>query len=245
VGEAAEFIRRGVADIAITGGTEALIRDFAIAGFCAMRALPWNYNDNPQAASRPFDAKREGFVFSEGAAALVLEELEHARARGGRIYAELLGHASSTDAFHVAQPDPEALGPARAMRWALADGGLQPGDVDYINAHGTSTPLNDSTETRAIKNVFGEQAYKVAISSTKSMIGHAMGASGALETIACALTIYHGIIPPTINYEFPDPECDLDYTPNQARERVVRVAISNSLGLGGQNACVALGRYQA
>ena len=244
VGEAAEYIRRDVADIVITGGTEALIRDFSIAGFCAMRALPLNYNDRPEAASRPFDAKREGFIFSEGSAALVLESLEHALARGAHIYAELAGHASSTDAFHVAQPDPEAAGPVRAMRWALKDAGMLPEEIEYINAHGTSTPLNDSTETRAIKSVFGEHAYKLAISSTKSMMGHAMGASGALEAIACALTITNGIIAPTINYEFPDPECDLDYVPNQARHQAVRTALSNSFGLGGQNACLILKRYQ-
>ena len=162
VGEAAEFIRRGSADMVITGGTEALIRDFAIGGFCSMRALPTSFNDNPEAASRPFDAKREGFVFSEGAAALVLESLEHAQARGARIYAEVAGHASSADAYHMAAPDPEALGPARAMRWALADAGLAPDEVDYINAHGTSTPLNDATETKAIKMVFGEHAYQLA-----------------------------------------------------------------------------------
>jgi len=244
VGEAAEFIRRGVADVVIAGGTEALIRDFSIAGFCAMRALPVNYNDNPEAASRPFDAKREGFIFSEGAAALVIESLEHAQARGARIYAELAGHASSTDAFHVAQPDPEAAGPVRAMRWAINDAGLKPEEIDYINAHGSSTALNDSTETRAIKALFGEHAYKLAISSTKSMLGHAMGASGALEAIACALAITHGIIPPTINYENPDPECDLDYVPNKARQQPVNTAMSNSFGLGGQNACLVLKRFQ-
>lgn len=244
VGEAAEFVRRGAADIVITGGAEALICDFAIAGFCAMRALPVNFNDNPQAASRPFDARREGFLFSEGAAALVLEELEHAKARGARIYAEVAGYASSSDAFHVAQPDPEAKGPVRAMRWALADGGIQPNEVDYINAHGSSTPLNDSMETLAIKKLFGEHAHKLAISSTKSMVGHAMGASGALETIAVALAIHHGIIPPTINYEEPDPACDLDYVPNQARRQPVSVGLSNSFGLGGQNACIVLKRYQ-
>ncbi len=244
IGEAAEYIRRGVADVVIAGGTEALIRDFSIAGFCAMRALPVNYNDNPEAASRPFDAKREGFIFSEGAATLVLESLEHAQARGARIYAEVAGHASSTDAFHVAQPDPEAAGPVRAMRWALKDAGLLPEELVYINAHGSSTPLNDSAETHAIKVLFGEHAYKLAISSTKSMLGHAMGASGALEAIACTLAITHGIIPPTINYEHPDPECDLDYVPNKARQQPVNTAMSNSFGLGGQNACLVLKRFQ-
>lgn len=244
IGEAAELIRRGAADIVITGGTEALIRDFAIGGFCAMRALPVNYNDRPEAASRPFDAKREGFVFSEGAAALVLESEEHANARGARIYAEVAGHASSADGYHMAAPDPEAAGPARAMRWAIEDAGLSPKDVDYVNAHGTSTQLNDLTETRATKLVFGEHAHHLRISSTKSMLGHAMGASGSLEAIVCALTITHGWIPPTINYEYPDPECDLDYTPNKARQQKVNVTLSNSLGLGGQNACLVLKRYQ-
>ncbi len=243
VGEAAEFIRRGSADIVVAGGTEALIRDYAIGGFCAMRALPLNYNDCPEAASRPFDARREGFLFSEGAAVLILESLEHALARGARIYCEVAGHASSADAFHVAAPDPEAAGPARALRWALKDAGLQPTEVDYINAHGTSTPLNDETETRAIKNVFGEHAYKLAVSSTKSMLGHAMGASGALEALACSLIITHGIIPPTINYEYPDPACDLDCVPNRARKQEIKVALSNSFGLGGQNACLILKKY--
>jgi len=244
VGEAAEYIRRGAADIVITGGTEAIIKDFSIGGFCAMRALPVNYNDHPEAASRPFDAKREGFIFSEGAGALVLENMDHALARGARIYAEVAGQASSADGFHIAAPDPEAAGPIRAIRWALADAGLNPIDVDYINAHGTSTPLNDLTETRAIKTVFGEHAYHLAISSTKSMIGHAMGASGALEAIVCALTIAKGVIHPTINYEYPDPECDLDYVPNQARKQNVNVTLSNSFGLGGQNACLILRRYE-
>jgi beta-ketoacyl-acyl-carrier-protein synthase II len=243
VGEAAEYIRRGAADLVVTGGVEGLIRDYSIAGFCAMRALATSYNDCPEAASRPFDAKREGFIFSEGAAALVVESLEHALKRGARIYAEVAGHASSGDAFHVAAPDPEAAGPIRCMRWALADAGLSPMDVDYINAHGTSTPLNDSTETKAIKAVLGEHAYKVPISSTKSMVGHAMGASGALEAIVCAKTICHGIIHPTINYENPDPVCDLDYVPNQARQQAVSVTLSNSFGLGGQNACLVLKRY--
>lgn len=208
-----------------------------------MHALPVNYNDHPEAASRPFDAKREGFIFSEGAGALVLENMDHALARGARIYAEVAGQASSADGFHIAAPDPEAAGPIHAIRWALADAGLNPIDVDYINAHGTSTPLNDLTETRVIKTVFGEHAYHLAISSTKSMIGHAMGASGALEAIVCALTIAKGVIHPTINYEYPDPECDLDYVPNQARKQNVNVTLSNSFGLGGQNACLILRRY--
>jgi 3-oxoacyl-[acyl-carrier-protein] synthase II len=245
IGEAAEFIRRGQADVVITGGTEALIQDFAIGGFCSMRALATSFNENPAAASRPFDSRREGFIFSEGSASLVLERLETALARGAHIYAEVGGHASSADAYHMAAPDPEAAGPARAMRWALQDAGLAPNCVDYINAHGTSTPLNDTTETRAIKMVFGEDAYNLSISSTKSMLGHAMGASGALEALACSLVIHHGLIPPTINYEYPDPECDLDYTPNQARRRQVNVTLSNSFGLGGQNACLVLKKYKS
>ncbi len=243
IGEATELIRRGSADLVISGGTEALIRDFAIGGFCSMRALPTSYNDHPEAASRPFDARREGFIYSEGSATVILESLDHARARGARIYAEVAGHASSADAYHVAQPDPTAAGPIRAMRWALQDAGLPPEAVDYINAHGSSTPLNDISETKAIKMVFGEHAYRLAVSSTKSMIGHAMGASGTLEAIACILAIYHGWIPPTINYEYPDPECDLDYVPNQARKKTINVALSNSFGLGGQNACLVLKRY--
>lgn len=244
IGDAAELIRRGAADVVITGGTEALIYDFAIGGFCAMRALPVNFNDDPEAASRPFDARREGFIFSEGAASLVLESLEHAKSRGACILAEIAGHASSSDAYHMAAPDPEAWGPQRAMRWALEDAGMVPNQVDYINAHGTSTPLNDPTETYAIKQVFNEHAYNVAISSTKSMLGHAMGASGSIEALVCVKVINEGIIPPTINYETPDPDCDLDYTPNQARQMPVHVALSNSFGLGGQNACLIVKQFQ-
>jgi 3-oxoacyl-[acyl-carrier-protein] synthase II len=243
IGEAAEYIRRGVADLVITGGTEALMQNWAIAGFCAMRALPLSYNDNPTEASRPFDAAREGFVFSEGSGVLVLEDLEHAQRRGARIYAEIAGHASSSDAYHFAAPEPEGRGPIRAMRWALQDANLPPEAVDYINAHGTSTPLNDPMETKAIKAVFGEHAYHMAVSSTKSMIGHAMGAAGALEAIACILTIWNKVIPPTINYTTPDPECDLDYVPNQARPAEVKVTLSNSFGLGGQNACLVVKKF--
>jgi 3-oxoacyl-[acyl-carrier-protein] synthase II len=243
VGEGSEFIRRNACDIVIVGGTEALVCDVAIGGFTAMRALPVNYNQNPTAASRPFDARREGFVFSEGAAALILENLEHALARNARIYAEVLGHASSSDGYHIAAPDPDAAGAIRTMRWALYNAQINPQQVEYINAHGSSTPLNDLAETKAIKALFGEHAYKLAVSSTKSMIGHAMGASGALEAIACALAIFHGIIPPTINLEFPDPECDLDYVPNIARKADVNIALSNSFGLGGQNACLILKKF--
>ncbi len=244
IGEGTDFIRRGLADVVISGGTEALMRDWSIAGFAAMRALPVNYNDQPEKASRPFDAKREGFVFSEGAGAVILESLEHARGRGAHIYAEVLGYASAADAFHIAAPHPEGEGAIRTMNWALANAGIQPEDVDYINAHGSSTPLNGLIETKAIKAVFGERAYQIPVNSTKSMIGHAMGASGTLEAIVCAKSIQENVLHPTINYENPDPECDLDYVPNQSREHSVDVALSNSFGLGGQNACLVLKRFE-
>jgi 3-oxoacyl-[acyl-carrier-protein] synthase II len=244
IGEGAELIRRGAADLVIAGGTEALVIDWSLASFSAMRALPINYNDNPQHASRPFDAKREGFVFSEGAAAFILESLEHAQQRNARIYAEIAGYSSSSDAIHIAAPDPDGLGPARAMSWALEDANLKPEQVEYINAHGSSTPINDVMETKAIKHLFGEHAYELAVSSTKSMIGHAMGAAGALEATACVLAIYDGWLPPTINYEYPDPECDLDYIPNQARQQNVSVVMSNSFGLGGQNACLVIQKME-
>jgi 3-oxoacyl-[acyl-carrier-protein] synthase II len=243
VGEASEFIRRGAADVMICGGVEAMIHFSAIVGFSAMRALSAR-NDEPEQASRPFDADRDGFVFSEGCAIFVLEGLEHAQARGARIHAEVLGQASSSDAFHVAQPDPEGMGASRAMQWALDDAGLQPNAVDYINAHGSSTPISDPVETKAIKRTFGDCAYEVPISSTKSMIGHAMGGAGAIEAAVCTLTVEQGIIHPTINLETPDPECDLDYVPEGARNADVRVALSNSFGLGGQNACLVLGRFE-
>lgn len=244
IGEAAELIWTGKADIVITGGTEALIEDYSIAGFCAMRALPTNYNDTPELASRPFDAKREGFILSEGSGSLIVESLESALARGAHVYAEIIGQASTSDAFNIAQPDPDATGAIRVMRWALENAGIAPTQIDYINAHGTSTPLNDLTETKAIKEVFGSHAYSIPISSTKSMIGHSMGASGALEAIACVLTINNEIIHPTINYTNPDPECDLDYVPNQARKASVRYALSNSFGLGGQNATLILKKFE-
>ncbi len=245
VGEAALAIRNGRADVIIAGGCEAQIQEFAIAGFCAMRALPVNFNDDPQRASRPFDAKREGFVFSEGAACLVLESLEHARARNADIYAEFAGFASSNDGYHVAAPDPSAAGPVRTMAWAMEDAGIDPGQIDYINAHGTSTPANDAVETLAIKKLFGDRAPKIPISSTKSMLGHAMGASGAIEAAVCALTIKHGVIHPTINYEFPDPDCDLDYVPDGPRNTNPQVTLSNSFGLGGQNACLVLKKLES
>jgi 3-oxoacyl-[acyl-carrier-protein] synthase II len=243
IGEAAELIRRGVADIVVTGGVEAVITPTPIAGFSVMRALSTR-NDEPERASRPFDRDRDGFVFSEGSATLVLEELEHARARGANIYAEVLGHASSSDAYHVAQPDPEGAGAVRAMKWAIEDAGLQPKDIQYINSHGPGTIINDPTETLAIKTLFGERAYGIAINSTKSMIGHPMGGAGAIEALACALTLREGVIHPTINLEHPDPACDLDYVPGEARRMQVETALSNSFGLGGQNACLVLGRYR-
>jgi beta-ketoacyl-acyl-carrier-protein synthase II len=243
VGEASEFVRRGAADVMICGGVEAMIHFTAIVGFCAMRALSAR-NDEPERASRPFDADRDGFVFSEGCAIFVLEALEHAQARGAHIRAEVLGHASSSDAFHVAQPDPEGMGASRAMQWALDDADLPPSAIGYINAHGSSTPISDPIETKAIKRTFGDYAYEIPISSTKSMIGHPMGGAGAIEAAACALTVEQGIIHPTINLETPDPECDLDYVPKGARKADVRIALSNSFGLGGQNACLVLGRFE-
>ncbi len=243
VGQAADLIRLGAADVMICGGVEALIHFAPITSFCAMRALSTR-NDEPQKASRPFDADRDGFVYSEGCAVLVLESLGHARGRGAHVRAEVLGHASSSDAYHVAQPHPEGRGAIQAMRRALDDARLRPSDVDYVNAHGTSTPINDAVETKAIKEVFGRRAYQLPISSTKSMIGHAMGGAGAIEAAVCVKTIEEGIIHPTINLETPDPACDLDYVPGGARQADVRVALSNSFGLGGQNACLVLGRFE-
>jgi beta-ketoacyl-acyl-carrier-protein synthase II len=243
LGEAAEFIRRGAADIMIAGGVEGLIIEVTFVGFCQMQALSTR-NDEPERASRPFDADRDGFVFSEGAAVFLLEELEHARERGAPIVAEVLGHGSSSDGFHVAQPDPEGEGAMRAMRWALEDAGIRPDEVDYINAHGSGTPLNDLAETTAIKGIFGDYAYQIPISATKSMIGHPMGGAGAIEALACAMTLRDQIIHPTINLETPDPECDLDYVPGTARPAKVEVTLSNSFGLGGQNACLVLGKVE-
>jgi beta-ketoacyl-acyl-carrier-protein synthase II len=242
IGEAAQIIKNGKADVVIAGAVEALIYLFAFAGFTSMRALPTSFNDAPDKASRPFDAKREGFVFSEGAACMVLERLDNAIARDAHIYAEVGGYATSSDGFHVAAPDPSAKGAILTMTRALEDAKVKPEDVTYINAHGTSTPANDAVETLAIKKVFGEMAYSIPISSTKSMIGHAMGASGAIEAAVCALSIERGTIHPTINYENPDPECDLDYVPNEARKHDVDVVLSNSFGLGAQNACLVLRR---
>jgi 3-oxoacyl-[acyl-carrier-protein] synthase II len=241
VGEGAEIIRRGDADAILAGGAEACMHPLILAGFCAMRGLAAE-DEHPPRASRPFDALRSGFVMGEGACVLVLEELEAARARGAAIYAEILGYGASNDAYHLAAPEPEATGVAEMMRQALRRAGVEPERVGYINAHGTSTPLGDAAETRAIKDVFGDHAYRVAVSSTKSVMGHCFGAAGAIEAMMCVLAIHEGTLPPTINYEHPDPECDLDYVPNEARGAEVDVALSNAMGLGGHNACVLVGR---
>ena len=242
IGEAAEAIRRGAVNVVLAGGSEASISKIGLSGFCILKALSTN-NDEPEKASRPFDANRDGFVPAEGAGILVLESLEHALDRGASILAEVVGYGASSDAFHAVQPDENGEGASRAMRWALANAGITTEDVDYINAHGTSTPLNDAVETMAIKNVFGERAYAVPISSTKSMIGHALGGAGALEAVACVKTIQDGIIHPTVNQENPDPACDLDYVPNVARRQQVDVVLSNSFGFGGQNTCIVLRRF--
>ena len=241
VGEGAELIRRGAADAVLAGGTESCIHPLILAGFCAMRGLVAEEED-PTRASRPFDATRAGFVMGEGACILVLEELEAAQARGATIYAEVLGYGASNDAHHMAQPDPDSVGVAEMMRSALERAGVEPERVGYLNAHGTSTPLGDLAETNAIKQVFGDHAYRLAVSSTKSVTGHCFGAAGAVEAMMCALALHHGVLPPTINLRNPDPECDLDYVPNEAREAQVEVALSNAMGLGGHNGCVLLGR---
>jgi 3-oxoacyl-[acyl-carrier-protein] synthase II len=244
LGDATRMIQHGDADVMLAGGTEAGLCEVGITSFNAIRALSTR-NEAPEKASRPFDRDRDGFVPGEGAGVLVLESLEHAVGRGARIYGEVLGFALTCDAFHQVAPDATGLAPAKCVTLALLDAGLEPKDVDYVNAHGTSTPLNDAGETKALKIALGEHAHKVAISSTKSMIGHLLGAAGAVEAIATLLTINRGIIHPTINYENPDPECDLDYVPNTARRQDVRVAITQSFGFGGQNAVVVLGRYEA
>ncbi|HXV02780.1 MAG TPA: beta-ketoacyl-ACP synthase II [Gaiellaceae bacterium] len=243
VGEGAEVVRRGDADAVLAGGTEACMHPLILAGFCAMRGLAAE-EEHPPRASRPFDATRAGFVIGEGAGALVLEELEAARARGATIYAEVLGYGTSNDGYHMAAPEPEAIGVGQMMRSALERAGVEPERVGYINAHGTSTPLGDAAETKAIKDVFGDHAHELAVSSTKSMMGHCFGAAGALEAQMSALAVHHGVLPPTINYEHPDPVCDLDYVPNEAREARVDVALSNAMGLGGHNACVLVGRVE-
>jgi 3-oxoacyl-[acyl-carrier-protein] synthase II len=237
LGEAAHAIRRGDADVMIAGGSEAAITPFAYASFCSMKAMSTR-NDAPQKACRPFDKNRDGFIMGEGAGVLVLESFEHAQARGARIYCELAGYAATSDAYHITSPDPEGKGLSLAMRRALASAEVAPEQVDYINAHGTSTPYNDKFETLAIKKVFGDHARRVAISSTKSMTGHLLGAAGGIESVICVKTIQTGMIAPTINLEEPDPECDLDYVPNTARPADVRIVLSNNLGFGGQNAAV-------
>jgi 3-oxoacyl-[acyl-carrier-protein] synthase II len=242
VGEGAELIRRGDADAVLAGGTEACIHPLILAGFCAMRGLAAE-EEHPPRASRPFDATRAGFVMGEGACTLVLEGLTHAQRRGARIYAEVLGYGTSNDAHHMAQPEPEAIGVSDMMLSALRRADVAPERVGYINAHGTSTPRGDLAETRAIKNVFGDHAYELAVSSTKSVMGHCFGAAGAIEAMMCVLAVHDGVLPPTANYELPDPDCDLDYVPNEAREQEVDVALSNAMGLGGHNACVLVGRF--
>jgi 3-oxoacyl-[acyl-carrier-protein] synthase II len=241
IAEGAHLIRSGQADAVLAGGTEGAINPLVLGGFCAMRGLATN-NEEPARASRPFDLNRSGFVMSEGAAILCLEEMEQATARGATIYAEVVGAGSSNDAYNMITPDPEAEGVAAMMSRAIADANIAPEDVDYLNAHGTGTPLGDFAETKAIKRVFGEHAYKLPISSTKSMVGHLFGGAGALEAMVCVLGIHHGIVPPTINLDDPDPDCDLDYIPHEARKLDIRYALSNAMGLGGHNACVLLGR---
>ncbi|HEU5361157.1 MAG TPA: beta-ketoacyl-ACP synthase II [Candidatus Deferrimicrobiaceae bacterium] len=242
IGEGMLAIRRGVCDAVIAGGSEATITPMGLGGFCAMKALSTR-NGDPARASRPFDKDRDGFVMGEGAAMLILEELEFARRRGAKIYAELCGYGASGDAHHVTAPAPGGEGAVRCMQAALSDAHVGPGEVDYINAHGTSTPYNDAYETTAIKTVFGEHAWKLMVSSTKSMTGHLLGAAGALEGVFSILAISEGVVPPTINYETPDPECDLDYVPNEARRANVRYALSNSFGFGGTNSCLLFGRF--
>ena len=241
VGEAAELIKRGDADAVLAGGAEACLHPLILAGFCAMRGLVAE-DEHPPRASRPFDATRAGFVMGEGACVLVLEELEAAERRGATVYAEILGYAMSNDAHHLAQPDPESGGVAEMMRNALDRAGVEPERVGYVNAHGTSTPLGDAAETAAIKEVFGDHAYRLAVSSTKSVTGHCFGAAGAIEAMMCVLAVRDGVLPPTMNYVHPDPACDLDYVPNQARQAQVDVALSNAMGLGGHNGCVLVGR---
>ena len=243
IGEAAEAVRRGAADVILGGGCEAGICQLALGGFNVIKALTRS-NDEPEKASRPFDAKRDGFVPAEAAAVLVIESLEHAIDRGANVLAEVAGYGVSSDAFHAVQPDEDGAGAARAMRWALENAGVGVDEIDYINAHGTSTPKNDHVETLAIKSLFGERAYKVPISSTKSMIGHALGGAGAVEAVACIQSIAHNEIHPTINYEFADPDCDLDYVPNVSRKTRVDTVLSNSFGFGGQNACLVFRRFE-
>ena len=240
IGFALDRIRSGRADVMVTGGTEGAITEYGIGGFCQLKALCTNFNDAPHRASRPFDKDRDGFVMGEGAGILILEEWEHATRRGAKIYAELAGFGSSADAFHLTAPSPDGEGAARAIKLALEDAGLQPEDIDYINAHGTSTPINDPIETKAIKVAFGEHAYKLTVSSTKSMTGHALGAAGGLETVITTLAIQDGFFPATLNLDEPDPECDLDYVPHKGRTGTINVALSLSLGFGGHNSVIAV-----
>jgi 3-oxoacyl-[acyl-carrier-protein] synthase II len=243
IGEAYCMIRQGISDVALCGGSEKGVIPIAVAGFSAMRALS-ERNDDPEHASRPFDRDRDGFVVGEGAGVLVIESLEHAQQRGARIHAEIIGYGSNDDAYHITAPDPEGTGATNCMQIAMADAGIMPEDLDYINAHGTSTPLNDSGETRAIKKALGETAYSIPVSSTKSVTGHLLGAAGAVEAIGCIKAMQDSIIPPTMNLENADPECDLDYVPNQARQKEIRVVLSNSFGFGGHNACLILRRAE-
>ena len=243
IGEAFQLIRRGLQESVIAGGAEAAITPLGVGGFASMKALSTR-NDDPERASRPFDKERDGFVVGEGSGVLILEERERALRRGAKIYAEIIGYATNGDAYHITAPAPEGEGAARCMALALEDAGIRPDEVSYINAHGTSTEYNDANETQAIKTVFGAHAYKVPVSSTKSMTGHLLGAAGAVEGVFSALALHHGIIPPTINYENPDPLCDLDYVPNRARKADIRIALSNSFGFGGTNACVIFRRAE-
>ena len=244
IGDAFKVIQRGDADVMVAGGTEASISGAAVAGFCSMKALCTDHNDDPEHASRPFDANRSGFIMGEGAGLVVLESLEHAEARGAHIYAELVGYGSNSDAFHITQPAPHGEMAAKCMQKALKDAGLEPSDIDYINAHGTSTHFNDLTETEAIKTVWGEGAKNLSVSSIKSMTGHLLGAAGGVECIATVLAVAHDMLPPTINYETPDEGLDLDYVPNKAKAKTVRAALSNNLGFGGHNACIVIKKYE-
>lgn len=243
IGEAFKVIERGAAEVMVTGGMEASITPLSIAGFCSMKAMSTN-NDEPQKASRPFDLNRDGFVMGEGSGILILEELEHALKRGATIYGEVVGYGMSADAYHITAPSPEGEGAARSMKEALLDAAIEPEAIDYINAHGTSTPYNDKFETMAIKRVFKDHAYQLSVSSTKSMTGHLLGAAGSIEAIACIMAIQNDIVPPTINLETPDPECDLDYVPNQPKAKEVNYALSNSLGFGGHNATIVFKKYK-
>jgi 3-oxoacyl-[acyl-carrier-protein] synthase II len=243
IGDALRLIRYGDADVIVTGGAEAAVCPMSVAGFNAMKALSTR-NDDPKHASRPFDKDRDGFVMGEGSGILVIEDLEHAKKRGAKIYAEIHGAGFTADAYHITAPSPGGEGAVRAMRRCMEDGGLNPEDIDYINAHGTSTPYNDKSETEAIKTLFGEHAYVLNVSSSKSMVGHLLGAAGGVELISSILAINHGVIPPTINYQRPDPECDLNYTPNHPAEKPVRAAISNTFGFGGHNACISVGKFE-